>query len=131
MLLNSAYLAADLYIVDGWVNKPVAGVSNAAAYMTVRNTENNLQRIVSVRCEGAARCHLHQVIHEKGIIRMKGVSAVDLPPKGDTVLKPGGMHIMLMGLQEGFADKSGVSVLLGLESGQAISTWLVLKSLVK
>jgi copper(I)-binding protein len=130
-LLFSASSVADVYIVDGWVRKPVAGIGNAAAYMTVRNTGGDMQRINNVRCEGVAHCYLHRVVHHEGIVRMQGVSAVDLPPNADTVFKPGGLHIMLVGLQEGFAENAGVSVLLELESGRAISTWLGLKSSVQ
>jgi len=48
----------------------------------------------------ADQAQLHTEINDKGIMKMRAVSAIDVKPKGHTILKPGGLHVMLIGLKQ-------------------------------
>lgn len=82
---------------DAWIMAPPSGVSEAAAYMTIRNARGD--SLLSVACDCAARTELHDMSVENGVMRMRplryGVAAA---PTGVIRFAPSGKHIMLVGL---------------------------------
>lgn len=85
--------------VDGaWARATVPGQSGSAAYFTIRNAggEDKLLTVSSP----AADASLHSTSMDNGVMRMRPLEALDIPAKGTVELKPGGTHVMLMGLKQ-------------------------------
>ena len=58
-------------------------------------------RLVSVSTPLAKEAELHNMVMEGGIAKMRPLAGgIELPAGQPVTLKPGGMHIMLMGLAE-------------------------------
>jgi copper(I)-binding protein len=79
--------------------RPSAG-QTGAVYMTIANTGPIDDRLVSAATPVADQAQLHTEINDKGIMKMRPVSAIDVKPRGQTMLKPGGLHVMLVGLKQ-------------------------------
>jgi copper(I)-binding protein len=79
--------------------RPSAG-QTGAVYMTIANKGPVDDRLVSATTPIADQAQLHTEINDKGIMKMRAVSAIDVKPKGHTILKPGGLHVMLIGLKQ-------------------------------
>lgn len=71
---------------------------NTAAFMVLENTGE--QDLALVRAESTASrvVELHDHIVIDGMMRMREVERIDLPVGTRTELKPGGLHLMLIGL---------------------------------
>jgi hypothetical protein len=69
-----------------------------AAYLTIRNTGETDDRLVAVETPAADRAELHTHVMTDGIAKMTKVEAVAIPAGATVALKPGGDHLMLMGL---------------------------------
>jgi copper(I)-binding protein len=67
--------------------------------MTLMNQAASADRLVAVTTEAAANAELHQSVEENGVARMLPVDSLEIPAGGSVELKPGGYHIMLMGLK--------------------------------
>jgi periplasmic copper chaperone A len=88
-------------IANAWMratpkNSPVAG-----AFMTIRNTGTAPDRLLGGSSPVAAQFEVHSMVMEGGVAKMRPVEGgLELKP-GETVeLKPGGFHVMLMGLKQ-------------------------------
>jgi copper(I)-binding protein len=77
-------------------NSPVAG-----AFMTIRNTGTAPDRLLGGSSPVAAQFEVHSMVMDGGVAKMRPVEGgLELKP-GDTVeLKPGGFHVMMMGLKQ-------------------------------
>jgi copper(I)-binding protein len=73
---------------------------NGAAYMIVANKGTAADRLTSVEGTVADSIQIHQTILKDNVMSMSPVDAIEVPAKGQVELKPGGYHIMLIGLKQ-------------------------------
>lgn len=112
----------ELVVRDAWV-RPAAlpedsggAPVNSAAYLVVENRGGNSDRLVDVGFPGATRVELHEsFVDSAGVARMRRVDAVVVPAGGDARLEPGGLHVMLMGLQAPLVAGDSVDLALRFE----------------
>lgn len=72
--------------------------TNGAAYMTLRNTGREADRLVSASTPIARTVELHTHVRDGDVMRMRPVRDIAVPA-GETVrLRPGGLHVMLIDL---------------------------------
>ncbi len=93
------------------------GGGNSAAYMLLRNSGDETDRLVNVQSEAAESVELHMSQTENDVTTMRPVEFIEVPAQGETELKPGGLHIMLIGLKHEL--KAGDTVKLTLEFEKA------------
>lgn len=72
---------------------------NGAAYATIENHGDDMDRLVAVETDAAERAEIHTHLMEDGIMKMRKLKAIELHPGAPTVLKPGGHHLMLFGMK--------------------------------
>ena len=76
----------------------VAGQPAGGGYLTLQNAGAD-DRLLSASADVAKSVELHSMSMEGDVMKMRQVEAIDLP-KGKLVeLKPGGLHIMFIGLK--------------------------------
>ena len=92
--------AGDLQVVGGWVTEPIGNVQNSAAYFTVENQGGGADRLTGASTPVAARAELHTHTMENGVMSMRQVSHVEIPAGENVRFKPGGLHVMLIGLKQ-------------------------------
>jgi copper(I)-binding protein len=90
---------------------------NSAAYMVLHNLTDEVDRLVNVTTDAAESAGMHTTQVENDVASMRPVESIEVPPQGDTELKPGGLHIMLMGLKHEL--KAGDKVKLTLQFEKA------------
>ena len=88
-----------LHISAPWARATAGVVRNGVAYLTIVNRGPQADRLVGVASPVARKAALHSHIFDGGIAKMRPVKAVVAEPGKPAVLKPGGLHIMLMGLK--------------------------------
>ncbi|MHA1524433.1 MAG: copper chaperone PCu(A)C [Alphaproteobacteria bacterium] len=85
-------------VQDIWARATATLAKVGGAYMTIRNSGNNADKLIGVASPVCAHAGLHQSLMENDIMKMRAVDAIEIPAGGMVMLKPGGYHIMLMGL---------------------------------
>ena len=101
------------------ISEPFARASmqyNSAAFMTIRN-EGNDSAIVAARSPVSEVVELHTHREENGVMRMRQVEKIDLPAGETVMLKPGGLHVMLIDLKQALEAGSEISVTLVYADG--------------
>ena len=95
---------------------------NTGAYVTVKNTGKTDDRLVSVACDCAETVELHTMKMDGDKMMMAPMPEGFVVKAGDTLeLKPGGNHIMLMGLKTRPADGDVQKLTLTFEKAGAIT----------
>lgn len=114
---STVALAQGSVSIDGAFARPTIGQQRtSAAYMTIKSPAG-ADRLLRVTSPVAAKVELHNHIKDGDVMRMREVSAIDVPAGGAATLAPGGLHIMLLELKQPL--KAGESVPLTLEFEKA------------
>ena len=82
---------------DAWARATMPGQKVSGAYMQIRSDVD--ARLVGVSSPAVPRVEVHEMKMDGDVMRMREVSAVEVPAGKSVELKPGGLHIMLMGLK--------------------------------
>lgn len=91
---------ADVVDVQGaWIRATVPGQSGTGGFMTLRSARGTL-RLQGFASPVASTAELHEMAMDGQVMRMRPVAGLDLPEGQTVVLKPGGHHLMLMGLKQ-------------------------------
>ena len=93
------YTLGDLTIHKPWARASIGQAQAGAAYLTVMNKGSLPDRLIAAEGTVANRVELHTHMMDGGVMRMRPVKAIEVAPGEPAVLKPGGLHVMLMGLK--------------------------------
>jgi hypothetical protein len=112
--------AADkIAVTDPYVRLVPPGQKQTGAYLLLRNADSAGHALVKADSPAADTVELHTVVWENGVNRMRPVPKMDVAASGETQLKPGAFHIMLIGLKRELKEGDMVSLTLGFEDGSS------------
>lgn len=75
------------------------GAKTASLYMTLTNRGSSPDRLVGVATEAAPMAYVHETTDADGVTEMRRADGIELASGASVAFKPGGRHIMLMGLR--------------------------------
>ncbi|MCM8750264.1 copper chaperone PCu(A)C [Thermomicrobiaceae bacterium CFH 74404] len=104
-------------ILDPWARPSAqAGeMSTSAVYLVIRNQGQETDRLLHAESDVAETVELHRTTMDGGMMKMEPVQAIEVPAGSDVELKPGGLHIMLIGLKRDLEVGDRVTVTLRFE----------------
>lgn len=109
-------------VSQAWARATPPGVEVGAAYMVIEGS-GRADRLLGASSERAAMVDLHDVIEVDGVVRMRGLEALEVPARGRVELAPKGRHLMLMGLSAPLVAGQHFDVTLRFEvSGPQVVT---------
>jgi len=85
-------------VEHAWARATSASQRVGGVFLTLH--AHRADRLLSVDTPVADMAELHETVKEGDVMRMRPIAALDLPAGGMTELKPGGYHLMLMGLRQ-------------------------------
>ena len=100
--------ADDISVNDAYVRATAPGQSNSAAFFKLHNGSMKAYSVVNAEGHAAKAVELHTHINEDGMMKMRRIDKIDVPAHGNVDFKPGGHHVMLIGLKH--AAKEGDSI---------------------
>lgn len=84
-----------------WARATPAGAMTGAVYMTLANKTKDADRLTAASSTVASKVQIHEMAVVKGIMKMRQlVNGLAIPAGGSVTLKPGGYHVMLIGLKK-------------------------------
>ena len=112
-----------------WARSTPSEAKNGAAYFTIVNGGTAADKLVSASSPIADKVELHRTANENGVMKMLPVDSVPVKAGGKAVFKPGGYHVMLLGLKAPLAEGQAFPLTLTFEhAGKIDVTVKVLKS---
>lgn len=94
-----SFKLGELTIGHPYARATAPGQPAGGAYLNIQNAGASGDKLVSASADVSKSVELHEMKMEGTVMRMREVSAVDVPAGKAVELKPGGLHIMLMGLK--------------------------------
>jgi copper(I)-binding protein len=116
-------MATSVSINDAWARATFALAKTGAAYLSVTNSASQtvVLKSVSVEQSIAMIAQLHHTVMENDMMRMQELEDGIRIKAGATVeLSPGGMHIMVMGLQKPLNKDDSIEITLHFEDGSQL-----------
>ncbi|HEY7609701.1 MAG TPA: copper chaperone PCu(A)C [Alphaproteobacteria bacterium] len=102
-------------------------VKVGGAYMKLRNTGTAPDRLVKVTAPAAEKVEVHETKVEGGMAMMRPVGPVALAPGATVEFKPGGLHVMLMGLAKPLKEGDRLKLVLTFEKAGTIEVEAVVE----
>ncbi len=93
-----AQSAADIAISHAWARATPSSAHNGAVYLEIVNHGKDDDRLTGASTPAAAKAELHTTLNDNGVMKMRPLDSVPVKAGGSAAFKPGGMHIMLVGL---------------------------------
>ncbi|EIJ35624.1 protein of unknown function DUF461 [Thiothrix nivea DSM 5205] len=117
---ETAVKVADVVKVENPYARAVPpGQPNSASFMTLVNESDVDHSVKSAASPVAATVELHTHTNNNGVMEMRQVEQIDVPAKGRTELKPGGLHVMLIGLKQDMKVGETAPITLTFEDGSS------------
>lgn len=112
--------AADQISVDKpYVRLLPPGAQTTGAFMVIRNAGDKDVKLVKADNPASRVTELHTHLNEGGIMKMRPVAAIEVKAKGEALLQPGGLHIMLIDLKAPLKEGDVVPITLGFDDGSS------------
>ncbi len=128
-LLAAGAAVAQTTIQDAWVRGMVAPQRATGAFMKITSPQGG--KLVGVSSPVARVAEVHEMVMQGDVMAMRAIEALELPAGKAVELKPGGHHLMLMGIEQPLKAGETVPLTLTIESRDGKRETLELKVPVK
>jgi copper(I)-binding protein len=93
------YKAGSLQIQHPWSRATPKGATVAGGYMKIVNTGSTPDRLVGGSTEAAPKFEIHEMSMQGGVMKMRMLpKGLEIKPGQTVELKPGGYHLMFVGI---------------------------------
>ncbi len=122
------YTLGSISVAHPWAMPTVPGARTAAAYLKITNRGKTAIRLIGGSSLVAGGVEIHSMTIDNGIMRMRHLSdGLVIPAGGQAEFRPGGLHLMLTGLQRPLVVKDRVPLTLHFQGGAKISVVLFIE----
>jgi len=115
------YVLGGLRIVHPWTHATPPGATTGVAYMRLVNTGSVPMRLTGATTPVAQRVEIHEMSVAGGVMRMRRVPSLDIGAAATVELKPGGIHLMLVGLNRALQQEDMIPLTLAFANGATVS----------
>lgn len=114
-------------VEHAWARATPPGAANGAAFMVLVNQGPRDTALVRAKSDAARAVELHTHRVEDGVARMRPVPDIPVAAGGRTELRPGGLHIMLIGLKAPLVDGAQLPMTLDFADGSELRVVLPIR----
>jgi copper(I)-binding protein len=118
---GAALAEGAITIGDPHVRLVPPSAANTGIFMVIHNQGDKDVKLIRAESPVAKSVELHTVIEEGGMKKMRPVPDIAIKAKGETMLKPGDYHVMLIGLYKPLPEGEEVPVTLKFDDGTSQS----------
>lgn len=123
----SAQTNSPIEIAHVWARATQASAKNGAVYLTLMNHGTSDDRLTGASTPVAAKTQLHITVNENGVMKMRPIADVPIKAGGSAEFKPGGMHIMLLGLKHPLKAGDSFPLTLTFDKAGAVETMVMVE----
>ena len=118
---------AGVSVEQPWARAALEG-GNGGAFLTLRNAGTAPDRLVSASTPLARVTEIHETVREGEVMRMRPISALEVPAGGSVTLRPGGAHVMMVGLSQPIRAGMTVPLTLTFERAGAVQVQVAVQA---
>jgi copper(I)-binding protein len=115
--LSAEYTAGTITVTEPWTRAMPPGAKVGGGFMVITNSGDTADRLLEVKSPRADHGEVHEMAMDNGVMKMRELAdGLEIPAGGSVELKPGGYHVMLMGVSEGFEEGETIPAVLVFET---------------
>lgn len=95
-------------------NAPATG-----AFMVIKNNGEKDIKVMKADNPVSRVTELHTHLNEGGVMKMRPVPAIDVKAKGEAILQPGGLHVMMIDIKAPMKEGDVVPITLTFDDGSS------------
>ncbi len=115
--------AGDLAVQQPWTRAAGQGATGGG-FLSISNRGAAADRLLSASSPAARAMELHTMVRDGDVMRMRPVEAIEVPAGQTVTLRPGGLHMMLIGLSQPLRQGESVPVTLRFERAGEVQVML-------
>jgi len=113
-----------------WARATPKGASVGGGYMTITNTGSAPDRLLGGSTDISSRFEIHEMSMDNGVMKMRAVpTGVELKPGQTIEFKPGGYHLMFLGLKQPLEQGGHVRATLQFEKAGKVDVDFTVESI--
>jgi len=130
ILMTTTAFAEGLMVKDPYARSARPNAPTGAAFMMLQNHTDQDLKLIGVRSDVAKRVELHTHIDKgDGIMQMRQIEGGIAIPAGEShMMKRGGDHVMLMGLNLSLVDGETITVTFEFENAKDMTVEIPIDS---
>jgi len=107
--------AGGIQVEGAWARASIGTERPGVAYMTIRNSSPESDRLIGAKTPAAKRTMVHESLMSDGVMKMRPAEKIEIAAGGAVVLEPGGLHLMLTFLQKELVEGDAFPLTLTFE----------------
>ena len=124
------YKLGSLDIVEPWARATPLTAQTGGGFVVIANKSTSPDRLITAKSPAANKVEIHEMKMDGNVMRMRELdSGLEIPPGATVQMKPGGIHIMFMGLKAPFAKDAKIPVTLVFEKAGSIDVEMVVAAM--
>jgi len=128
---TSTIYASTVDVENAYARATPPTLPNSAAFMSITNKTDKDIALVSATSDASKVAELHTHDMKDGIMKMYQVPKIDIKANSTVTLKPGGFHVMLIGLKtKPLKEKMNVEINLKFSNGQTLKVFAPVKKVM-
>lgn len=122
LIFSAGVLAAaadQISVQEPYVRLAPPNAPATGAFMVIKNNGDKDVKVLKADNPASKVTELHTHLNEGGVMKMRPVAAIDVKAKGEAVLQPGGLHVMLIDLKAPMKEGDIVPITLTFDDGSS------------
>lgn len=122
LMLSAGVLAGaadNVTVQDPYVRLAPPNAPATGAFMVIKNTGDKDVKVLKADNPASRVTELHTHLNENGVMKMRPVAAIEVKAKGQAVLQPGGLHVMMIDLKAPMKEGDIVPITLSFDDGSS------------
>jgi len=115
-----AFAGGVIEVMHPWA-RPTIPNRPGVAYFGVHNMGDSPDRLIGARAGGVGKIEIHQAMQQGGVMSMAPVDAVEIPAGGMAHLGPGGLHLMMFGIDPPLKEGDTLEMILIFETAGEVA----------
>jgi copper(I)-binding protein len=116
------YKAGSIEIKHPWARATPKGASVAGGYMKLINTGTTPDRLIGGTNANSEKFEIHEMSMDNGVMKMRPLpNGIEIKPGQTVELKPGGYHLMFVGVKQPFEKGKRVKGTLKFEKAGSVA----------
>jgi copper(I)-binding protein len=113
----AAAAESKITVSDPYVRLAPPGAPASAAYLVIRNSSAADRQLVKAESPDAKTVEMHEHRNENGVMKMREVGNIVIKAHAQAELKPGGYHLMLIGVKKALKEGDSAAIMLVFDDG--------------
>ncbi|MCW9045213.1 MAG: copper chaperone PCu(A)C [Alphaproteobacteria bacterium] len=116
-----SYTSGNIVVSDPFARATAGPARVGGAFLKIHNNGNQTEHLVAIVSSISDQASIHQSLEVNGIMKMRPIDSLEIPPGETVVLKPGSYHVMFMGLKGRLKKGTSFPIRVVFKSGARVN----------